>query len=199
MKKIHPTSLARRFFSAFCLLLALASAAFAQTSTGSLVPVVTIQATDDKGIWTGDPAVFTVFRAGDPVPALNVYYCLIGTASNGLDYQATGNWVPPPAGVMSNTIVIPPINLGQTDIKTVTVDLCPSPLMMPVNYSVGFPSSATVYITPPGASNLPPAVSIINPTNGAAFYTPVNISLLARAADPDGSVTNVEFFAGTTD
>jgi hypothetical protein len=71
--------------------------------------------------------------------------------------------------------------------------------MMPVNYSVGFPSSATVYITPPGVSNLPPAVSIVNPTNGAMFYTPVNISLLARATDPDGSVTNVEFFANGTD
>ena len=204
MKKIHPTSLARRFFSAFCLLLALACAAFAQISTGSLVPVVTIQATDDKGIWTGDPAAFTVFRAGDPVPALNVYYCINGTAFNGVDYQTIGSFVSLPAGVMSNTIVIHPINLGQTDIKTVTVDLCPSPLMIPVNlipvnYSIGSPSSATVDITPPGVSNLPPVISIVNPTNGAVFYTPANLSLLARAADPDGSVTNVEFFAGTTD
>src|ERR1035437_1300133 len=157
MKKIHPTSLARRFFSAFCLLLALAAAAFAQTSTGSSVPVVTIQATDDHGTWTGDPAVFTVFRAGDPVSALNVYYCINGTASNGVDYQTIGNWVSLPAGVMSNTIVIHPINLGQTDIKTVTVDLCPSPLMipvnlLPVNYSIGSPRTAAISFKPPGGS-----------------------------------------------
>ena len=199
MKKIHPVSLAKGLFSAFCLSLALASAGFAQTATGSSVPVVTIRATDDHGTWNGDPAVFTVFRSGNPAPALNVYCCISGSASNGVDYQTIGSFVSLPAGVMSNTIVIKPINLGQTGIKTVTVDLCPSPLMIPVNYSVGFPSRATVYITPPGVSNLPPAVSIINPTNGAVFYTPVNISLLARAADPDGTVTNVEFFAGTTD
>src|ERR1019366_817870 len=199
MKKIHPVSLAKGLFSAFCLSLALASAGFAQTATGSSVPVVTIRATDDHGTWTGDPAVFTVFRSGNPAPALNVYCCISGTASNGVDYQAIGSFVSLPAGVMLNTIVIKPVNLGQTDTRTVTGDLRPSPLMMPVNYSVGFPSRATVYITPPGVSNLPPAVSIINPTNGAVFYTSVNISLLARAADPDGSVTNVEFFAGTTD
>jgi hypothetical protein len=199
MKKIHPVSLAKGLFSAFCLSLALASAGFAQTATGSSVPVVTIRATDDHGTWNGDPAVFTVFRSGNPAPALNVYCCISGSASNGVDYQTIGNFVSLPAGVMSNTIIIKPVNLGQTDIRTVTVDLCPSPLMIPVNYSVGFPSRATVYITPPGVSNLPPAVSIINPTNGAVFYTSVNISLLARAADPDGSVTNVEFFAGTTD
>ena len=199
MKKIHPVSLAKGLFSAFCLSLALASAGFAQTATGSSIPVVTIRATDDHGTWIGDPAVFTVFRSGNPAPALNVYCCISGSASNGVDYQTIGNFVSLPAGVMSNTIIIKPVNLGQTDIRTVTVDLCPSPLMIPVNYSVGFPSRATVYITPPGVSNLPPAVSIINPTNGAVFYTSVNISLLARAADPDGSVTNVEFFAGTTD
>jgi hypothetical protein len=304
MKKIHPVSLAKGLFSAFCLSLALASAGFAQTATGSSVPVVTIRATDDHGTWNGDPAVFTVFRSGNPAPTLNVYCCISGSASNGVDYQTIGSFVSLPAGVMSNTIIIKPVNLGQTDTRTVTVDLCPSPLMIPVNYSIGVPSNAVVSIETNGATNpspvsiispkegtifyaptniqivaflnyvsgltnveffagtndlgkgilnagthggfsgftwtnppvgnyaltavasynglisvglasatsapvnitvqlpptnLPPAVSIINPTNGAVFYTPVNISLLARAADPDGSVTNVEFFAGTTD
>src|ERR1019366_5057888 len=196
MNKILLFSLAKRFFSALCLLLAFASAAFAQTA--SLVPVVTIQATDARGTWAGDPAVFTVFRAGDPAPALNVYCCLSGTASNGVDYQSIGSFVSLPTGVRSNTIVIQPVNLGQTNIRTITVDLCPSPLMTPVNYVVGLPSTATVYITP-AISNLPPVVSIVSPTNGAVFSAPANISLLARAADLDGLVTNVEFFAGTTD
>jgi hypothetical protein len=171
----------------------------AQTSGGGSVPVVTIRATDNHGTWTGNPAVFTVFRSGDPTPTLNVYCCISGTASNGVDYQAISSFVSLAAGVLSNTIVIQPINLGQTDTRTVTVDLCPSPLMNPVNYSIGSPSAATVYITPPGVSNLPPSVNIVNPANGEVFYTPVTISLLARASDPDGPVTNVEFFAGTTD
>jgi hypothetical protein len=199
MEKIHPAPLLKRFFAAFGLFLTLASAAPAQTSISNAVPVVTIQATDIQGTWTGDPAVFTVFRSGDPSPALNVYCCISGTATNGVDYLAIGSFVSLPAGVMSNTIVINPVNLGQTGIRTVVVDLCPSPLMIPVNYSIGRPSSATVYITPPGVTKLPPVVSIINPANGSVFYTPVYISLIARAGDPDGPVTNVEFFAGATD
>ena len=194
MRNFHPTSLAGRFLPAVLLCLSLAL-----VSAGGAVPVVTIQAADDRGTWTGDPAVFTVFRSGDPSPALNVYCCISGTASNGVDYQAIGSFVPLPTGVLSNTIVIKPINLGQTDVRTVTVDLCPSPLMIPVNYSIGSPSTATVYLTPPGVSNLPPTVRMVNPADGAVFYTPVNIPLLARATDPDGSVTNVEFFAGNTE
>ena len=48
-------------------------------------------------------------------------------------------------------------------------------------------------------TNIPPSVSIVTPTNGSVFYTPLDLSLIARATDPDGTVTNVEFFAGTTD
>ena len=199
MKTIHLAPLVKGFFSTFCLALALASAAVAQTSISNTIPFVTIQATDDHGTWAGDPAVFTVFRFGNPAPALNVYCCISGTASNGVDYQTIGSFVSLESGVMSNTIVINPVNLGQTDIKTVTMDLCPSPLMMPVNYSVGSPDSAIVFITPTGVSNLPPMVKLVNPTNGAGFFAPANISLLAKASDPDGTVTNVEFFAGTTD
>jgi len=40
-----------------------------------------------------------------------------------------------------------------------------------------------------------PVVSIITPANGAAFYTPTNILMVAAT---HGSFTNVEFFAGTT-
>ena len=196
MKNMLPTSLVNRFFSALCLTLAFASAAFAQT-----IPVVTIQATDAKGTWTGDPAVFTVYHAGDLAQALNVYCCISGTASNGVDYQNISSFVSIPAYARSNTIVIHPINLGQTNIRTVTVNLCPSPLMspmMPVNYLIGSPSNATVYVTP-AVSNLPPVVNIFSPTNNAVFNAPANISLLARATGLGNPVTNVEFFAGTTD
>ena len=76
MKTIRSGLMAKRFFPIFYLALALASAGFAQT-----VPVVTIQATDVHGTWTGDPAVFTVFRSGNPAPVLNVYCCISGTAA----------------------------------------------------------------------------------------------------------------------
>jgi len=177
MKTIRPPSRSKGLFAAICLLSALVSSVFAQSSGGDLVPVVTIQAADDHGTWAGDPASFTVFRTGNPNLALNVYCCISGTASNGVDYKTIGSFVFLDVGVMSNTIVIQPVNLGQTDIRTVTVDLCPSPMLNPVNYSIGSPSSATVYLTPGNAAK----VSIVNPTNGAVFHTPVDISLLANA------------------
>lgn len=46
--------------------------------------------------------------------------------------------------------------------------------------------------------NVPPATSITNPLNAATLPAPANILIQAIAADSDGSVTNVEFFAGAT-
>jgi hypothetical protein len=161
------------------------------------LPVVTIQATYTNATWSGTPGVFTVFRAGDPVPALNVYYAVSGAASNGVDYQTLSNWVQIPSGVLSGDIVIKPINKGQLLTKTVTLTLTNSPLLspaIPINYVIGNPSSATVDIGPGPVTNIPPDVSIVFPTNGAAFYTPVNLPIVACARDLLGSVVSVEFF-----
>jgi hypothetical protein len=43
-------------------------------------------------------------------------------------------------------------------------------------------------------TNIPPRVSMVSPINGSVFYSPLNLSLIARASDPDGTVTNAEFF-----
>jgi hypothetical protein len=42
-----------------------------------------------------------------------------------------------------------------------------------------------------------PTVVITAPTNGATFAPGANISIAASASDPDGTVSKVEFFAGT--
>ena len=47
------------------------------------------------------------------------------------------------------------------------------------------------------ATNPPPVVSLTAPTNGAVFVAPATFSILADASDPDGTVTNVEFFTST--
>lgn len=47
----------------------------------------------------------------------------------------------------------------------------------------------------PGAS---PTVALTAPTNGATFTTPATLNLTADAADTDGTVTKVEFFASAT-
>ena len=179
------------------LLFNLNSPAFAQSSTGGSVPVVTIAATTPVAHWNGAPGVFTVFRSGDTSQALNVWCGISGTASNGVDYQSIGAIVQLAAGVTSNAVIIQPINSGQTDIKTVTLNLNGSPLLNPVNYQIGSPSMATVYIEPPGVTNLPPVAALLEPTNGEVYAAPAGISIMARASDANGSISNVEFFAGT--
>jgi hypothetical protein len=46
-------------------------------------------------------------------------------------------------------------------------------------------------------SNRPPVVSLLTPTNGAAFFVPFNLAITASAFDLDGTVTEVDFNAGT--
>src|SRR5206468_3938186 len=50
-------------------------------------------------------------------------------------------------------------------------------------------------LTAPGANN-PPIASITGPADSANFSTTNNISVTADAADTDGTVARVEFFAG---
>jgi glucose/arabinose dehydrogenase/plastocyanin len=56
----------------------------------------------------------------------------------------------------------------------------------------------TASVSVQASANQPPTVSITSPTNGASFTAPAVVPINANAADPDGSVTNVAFFDGTT-
>jgi len=49
-----------------------------------------------------------------------------------------------------------------------------------------------------GSINQPPVVSISSPTKSTAFIAPAAITIDANASDPDGSVTKVEFYNGTS-
>jgi plastocyanin len=57
----------------------------------------------------------------------------------------------------------------------------------------GFTGSVTVQ-----AANVPPSVAITAPTNGAVFAAPWTGAIKATASDSDGTVSKVDFFAGTT-
>jgi plastocyanin len=43
-----------------------------------------------------------------------------------------------------------------------------------------------------------PAVTIVNPANGAVFSAPARFTLTATTTDPNGAVTNVAFLRGAT-
>ena len=201
------------FFSSFpVFIFAFGTKTFAQTV--GTVPVVTIQATDPIAITyqpsNSDPSpfeplgklgVFTVFRQGNTNLTLNVYYQISGTASNGVDYATIPNWVTIPAGATSNSIPILPLaNRPSPSItKTVVLQLAPSPTLNPVNFEIGVPSNAVVYIE---STNAPPVtpVRIESPTEGTVFYMPTNIPISAWVSESGlGVVTNVECFAGTND
>lgn len=47
-------------------------------------------------------------------------------------------------------------------------------------------------------SNASPTVSLTSPTSGATFTAPANITINATAADSDGTVSQVQFYEGTT-
>ena len=197
MKALHLVGSVKGVFLACALMLATAFGSLAQTG---LIPVVTVQATWPIAT-VSNSGVFTVFRAGNTNAALNVWYDLGGTASNGVDYATVPeHLVTVAAGAISNTIVIKPLtNPPAGAVETVVITLTNSPLMTPINYEIGQPSAATVYIESSGVSNFPPFTAIVSPVNGAAFYAPADIPLIAKASDPDGSVTNVEFFANGAD
>jgi hypothetical protein len=181
------------------LLLGFTTGVFAQYPPPSnTVPVVTIRATDPfANRLTGDTGTFTVFRDGSTNQPLHIFYRIGGTASNGLDYAAIGNYVDIAAGARSNNIVITPINSGQTDLfQTVVLQLAPPPTLPPVNFMIGRPDTAVVYIA--RGTNIPPGVHISTPPNGSTFVAPANIPICADAGDIDGYVATVEFFAGNT-
>ncbi len=55
-----------------------------------------------------------------------------------------------------------------------------------------------VMVTARSAPDVPPAVAIVSPADGAAFTAPAIIPLTAEATDPDGTVRQVDFFLGQT-
>ena len=107
--------------------------------------------------WGPKSASFTVRRFGDATSALDVYYSLGGTASNGVDYVGPSNLVSIPSGLDTNLnygvveiragaayamIPIVPIDNGTNAYrKTVTLTLSPPP-PSEADYQVGIPKSA---------------------------------------------------------
>ena len=58
-------------------------------------------------------------------------------------------------------------------------------------------TSLPISVTVATATNAPPTVSMSGPAPGASYTAPATIALSATAGDVDGSVTRVDFYAGT--
>jgi len=93
-----------------------------------------------------------------------------------------------------------------TQVTHTTAATCDGAILSkPGGWTFRLPANTTfgplnlVYTT--GSSpppNAPPSVSLSSPANNATFTAPANIILNANASDSDGTVTQVDFYAGTT-
>ena len=64
-----------------------------------------------------------------------------------------------------------------------------------VNYTASTSTAVNVTTT---ASNVPPTVSITAPANNATAIAPASFNITANAADTDGTITQVQFYNGST-
>jgi len=154
------------------------------------LPAVSIVATDPNAAETGpQPGTFTVTRSVVTNTPLAVNFSIGGPAANGVDYVALFSPVTIPANAASAPICVTPIDDSVSEFpESVVCTIQPG-----AGYVLGAPPSATVTIA--DNDNLAPTVVITNPPSGTLFLlTPTNIAIYANAADPDGSVSKVEFF-----
>lgn len=168
------------------------------TAAQIAMPVVTVRAPDSSAAETGDKGRFILLRDGPTNLALNVNCILGGAASNGVDYVAIPSFIPIPAGVREVPVQVTPVDDSLVEgPETVVLQLASSPLLPPVSYLIGPLSNAVVIIADndESATNQPPTVQIVSPTNSATFAAPANVWFCADARDADGYVDYVEYFA----
>lgn len=172
---------------------------------------VTVEATDPEAEEISplldrpaNPAIFAVKRDGGTNTSLTVYYRLGGTAENGVDYAELPEKVTIREGSWSAELVIDPIDDNKVEgTETVWIKLVPSLCvsLFPPRwdcYRVGNPGEARAIIldNDQAPANLPPVVRLLLPIDGEVFAGPADITLLASARDPDGTIKGVEFFNG---
>ncbi len=189
------------------------------------LPVVTIEATDayasesafiidplavnaaDGGVIIGPPivrpdvAIFTIKRDSGTNHDLTVHYRLSGSASNGVDYAALNGLVTIPAGQLRASVVVMPYEDGLVEgTETVVAELVPiaCPAIFPPSpacYQVGDPARAVAFIRDNDAKNQPPKVELVRPENEQLFRPGTDVEIVAQVVDPDGYVSEVEFYA----
>ncbi len=161
---------------------------------------------DPAALLQPDTATFVIRREGPTDRPLAVFYRLIGTAGNGVDYNELPTMATIPEGARQVEVVVRPIDdnlVEDTESVGVSLEAPVCPAIWPPSpdcYLVGRHGTARAMIrdndTP--TLNLPPRVEIVRPGDGSVFRGPADITIIADARDRDGRVVSVEFFEGET-
>jgi len=171
----------------------------------AFIDTVTITAPDPNASEAGpDSGLFEIRRTGPTNFGLAVFFRVGGTASNGVDYQTIPAFVVIPAGSLTTSIPVQPIDDKLVEgTETVVLQIVPSLLLCPspaCGYFIGWPSNATVTIADNDSnpsSNQPPLVQLNSPQDMQHFVAPAEVELRAYAQDPEDAFNvTVEFFEG---
>ena len=154
----------------------------------------TLQAGADNAsgeAWSSVLTVATVANAGGP------YRGAVGTAvsvDGGGSQNPTGtittyawNWGDGSSATSSSAMATHTYASGGTFTVTLTV-----------TDNAGASASAATTATIAASANLPPAVTLTGPAAGSTFSAPATIAVAATASDSDGTVSRVDFYAGST-
>jgi hypothetical protein len=184
------------------------------------VTVVATVPTAEESATAPVDGVFTVTRTGDTSAALTVNFDVSGTAAVGTDYAGIGTSATVPAGSISATMAVTPIdNVIQALERTVIVTL----VLNASAYELGDPYEATVTIqeddnyftafnltSPDGTTDLevdavntftwtdatgdvsPDRYDLIISTDGVAFTDPTVVYSTTTTADVDAGTLNYE-------
>lgn len=186
------------FGAGLCAASLLAASSHAQIYPDPALPSVLVIATDSVASEAElEPGSFAVIRTRPANTDLKVHYVLGGTASNGADYAWLPGSVVIPAGEWYTAVEVRPADdLLIEGTESVRIEVVPPPVA-PGYYHVAWPSVAHAIIldNEPAPTNHPPQVALIRPQNAAVFEKDDPIPIWARAADSDGRVVSVEFFA----
>ena len=149
------------------------SAPVAVTLTGNPLPSVSLTSPTGGAIFFEHTNITLNAQASDINGTISMVEFFAGTNSLGQDTNAPFSliWSNVPAGSYALTAVATD-NQGDSTIS----------------------SSANITIV----TNKWPLPRILSPTNTASFFTPSNVTIIATASDPDGFVTLLELFDGST-
>jgi len=155
------------------------------------LPVVRIVASDPTALAGSTTGAFTLIRDDATNAPLSVTLTTGGTAQSGVDYSAIPGVVTIPAGFLAVDLIVQPLKVPVTEQdKSVTLTLATN-----ASYSLGTRRSATVVIAGDRFNDFPPTVSLSAPAAGTVITQPSTV-VSAAAADVDGTISRVSFFAG---